>query len=492
MISFFILIYRKIYIRNNKFLNRFFYLLLLFVFSIILIIISPNLIRIIFGWDGLGLISFCLVIFYQNYSSYNSGIITVLINRIGDIFILMSIRLIIIYGRWNFFILNNFIELKILLFLIIFAGLTKSAQIPFSYWLPLAIAAPTPISALVHSSTLVTAGVYLIIRFRNYLIINNNIINFLLLISILTIFISGLIANFEYDLKKIIALSTLSQLGFIIITLRINLFILSFYHLLIHAIFKSLLFIRVGNIIHLTNNNQDIRLIGNLREFIPFTIIRFQITLFALCGFPFISGFYSKDLIIEILYFNKINIIILLISLISLIFTLVYSIRLIYYISFKEINLIRLNYIYESNISRYSLIILIILRILNGSILNWLFFFDNFILLKLNIKILTIYFILLSLFLFIFIKIINYLNLYYIRIYFRSMWFLNFFIKMLTNIIIKLRIKFFYYDKIWMEFYSTKIILQIYINYKNYFLNYNYKIFIILYWFIFIIIFFYL
>jgi len=179
------------------------------------------------------------------------------------------------------------------------AGITKRAQIPFSVWLPIAIAAPTPVSALVHSSTLVTAGVYLLIRF-NKILLFRGVDKVLFYVSVLTIFISGLIANFEIDLKKIIALSTLRQLGLIIIILRLGIKILAFYHLLTHAVFKSLLFICAGVIIHLINNNQDIRLRGKLNEFIPFTIIRFYISRLALMGFPFLAGFYSKDLAIEI------------------------------------------------------------------------------------------------------------------------------------------------------------------------------------------------
>jgi len=141
-------------------------------------------------------------------------------------------------------------------------------------WLPIAMAAPTPVSALVHSSTLVTADVYLIIRYRKFLLSRNiNIILYFL--SVVTIFIAGGIANVEFDLKKIIALSTLRQLGLIIITLRVGLRIISFYHLLTHAIFKSMLFICAGVIIHSIINNQDIRLFGNLKEVIPYTIIFF-------------------------------------------------------------------------------------------------------------------------------------------------------------------------------------------------------------------------
>ena len=172
------------------------------------------------------------------------------------------------------------------------------------------MAAPTPVSALVHSSTLVTAGVYLIIRFNKFLI-RTGTDKILFYLAIMTIFISGLIANFEVDLKKIIALSTLRQLGLIIIILSLGLNLLSFYHLLTHAIFKSLLFICAGIIIHLINNNQDIRLCGKLNEFIPFTIIRFYISSLALIGFPFLAGFYSKDLIIEMIYLININMFIL-------------------------------------------------------------------------------------------------------------------------------------------------------------------------------------
>jgi len=187
-------------------------------------------------------------------------------------------------------------ELFFVLGLAILAALTKRAQIPFSAWLPAAMAAPTPISALVHSSTLVTAGVYLMIRFRELLGVNR----VLYYLSVGTIFISGLGANFEMDLKRVIALSTLRQLGVIIIALSLGFLELAFFHLLIHALFKSLLFLCAGVYIHGLGDKQDVRLLRRVSERAPLTTFYFLGCSLALCGFPFISGFYSKDIILEI------------------------------------------------------------------------------------------------------------------------------------------------------------------------------------------------
>jgi NADH-ubiquinone oxidoreductase chain 5 len=215
----------------------------------------------------------------------------------------------------------------------VLAAITKSAQMPFSAWLPAAIAAPTPVSALVHSSTLVTAGVYLLIRF-NYLI---GVSNFLFFLGVLTILISGWGANFENDLKKIIALSTLRQLGLIIMTLGLGLSDLSFFHLLTHAIFKSLLFLCAGVFIHSMGDTQDIRIIGGLFVSCPVTSFYFIGSSFALCGFPFLSGFYSKDSILEshIIIFR--NIFYYLLIFVATIFTLSYSTRLLFYIFYNNL-----------------------------------------------------------------------------------------------------------------------------------------------------------
>lgn len=464
IISSIIILYRYVYIIGNKYIKRFIYLILLFVLSIILIIISPNIIRIIFGWDGLGLVSYCLIIFYQNYRSYNSGIVTVLCNRIGDVGLLIAIRLIISRGRWNI-ILYRF-ENRLIVLILLIAAITKRAQIPFSRWLPIAIAAPTPVSALVHSSTLVTAGIYLIIRFNKLLIINelNKILFFL---SVFTIFISGLIANLEVDLKKIIALSTLRQLGLIIIILSLGLDIIAFYHLLVHAIFKSILFMCAGAIIHSIFNNQDIRLLGNLKEIIPFVIMCFFIANLALCGFPFISGFYSKDFIMELIYRLEVNIYILIFIIISLIFTVSYSIRLYYYIFFGNLKFYRYKNLIEDKFINISIIILVFLRIVIGSILNWLFFFDYYLIfLRFNLKILTLLICIIGFLVIIIFKVKFLYNNLYIRYYLSSIWFKNYFyirIYVPFNLIGK---EIYIIDKTWVEFKGVDFLVYI-IKYIN-------------------------
>lgn len=380
---------------QDKFIIRFIILVLLFVLSMIFLIISPNIIRILLGWDGLGLVSYCLVIYFQNVKSYNAGILTALSNRIGDVLILLVIAWFLNYGSWNFIFYLDLIkidlEIKWISYLIVLAAITKRAQIPFSAWLPAAIAAPTPVSALVHSSTLVTAGIYLLIRF-NSLIVEGYVGYLLLLLSGLTIFMAGLGANFEFDLKKIIALSTLSQLGLIIRILSIGFPILAFFHLLTHALFKALLFICAGVVIHSIKNFQDIRYIGGLINQIPITITYFNVANLALCGFPFIAGFYSKDLILEIVSFSRINIVSYFLYYFSTGLTVCYSLRLIYFTIFR--NFIRWTFhglSDESKIITTGITGLLIITVIGGRLLRWLIFpTPNVLILSLFIKFITL------------------------------------------------------------------------------------------------------
>lgn len=395
LISSLVIFYSNQYIAEDFNVNRFILLVLIFVISIIILIIRPNLIRILLGWDGLGLVSYCLVIYFQNVKSYNAGILTALSNRIGDVALLLAIAWILNYGSWNYIfyldIINKSFEIIIIGSLVILAAITKSAQIPFSSWLPAAIAAPTPVSALVHSSTLVTAGVYLLIRF-NILLVDFFIGQFLLLISGLTIFIAGLGANFEFDLKKIIALSTLSQLGLIISILSIGFYKLAFFHLLTHALFKALLFICAGVIIHNTKNAQDIRFIGRLSIRIPLTCSCFNIANLALCGIPFLAGFYSKDLILEVVMLSYINFFSFFLFFFSTGLTVCYSFRLVYYSMTGDFNITSLNILNDKGWTiSFRIFFLIVIAIIGGRMLNWLIFFNpDIICLPFDIKILTL------------------------------------------------------------------------------------------------------
>nr|ASY98095.1 NADH dehydrogenase subunit 5 [Blepharopsis mendica] len=382
LISSLVILYSEDYMSGDFTLNRFIFLVLMFVLSMIFLIISPNLISILLGWDGLGLVSYCLVIYYQNVKSYNAGMLTALSNRVGDVALLMAIAWMLNFGSWNYiFWLDSLInqsEMCLISFLVVLAGMTKSAQIPFSAWLPAAMAAPTPVSALVHSSTLVTAGVYLLIRFSKAF--PYWLMNFLLVISVLTMFMSGLGANFEYDLKSIIALSTLSQLGLMMSILSMGFSDLAFFHLLTHALFKALLFMCAGMVIHNVKNFQDIRFMGNLSNFMPLTSSCFMVSNFALCGMPFLAGFYSKDMILEIISMSNMNMFMYFLYFFSTGLTVCYSFRLFYYVLWGDFNLVPMFKLSEEEwFMIYGMMGLMLFAVLGGSMLNWMIFMTPYL-----------------------------------------------------------------------------------------------------------------
>ena len=328
LISGSVIIFSSRYISQDPFLKRFTWLVILFVLSINFLVFIPSLPALLLGWDGLGIVSFALVIYYQNIKSLAAGILTVLANRVGDVIILLSVGIIVLPGYWNILIPWDFYLSSWLAFCILLAGITKRAQIPFSAWLPAAMAAPTPVSALVHSSTLVTAGVFLFIRFYPSLIKWEYFKPVLLFISVLTLLIAGIAANYENDLKKVIALSTLSQLGVIMIRLGLGRLYLALFHLYTHALFKALLFLCAGTIIHRSNNNQDVRYSGLIFVHLPYTVTCINIANLSLCGAPFLRGFYSKDLILEFSLENPVNTLIIVFIFLATGMTSAYSFRL--------------------------------------------------------------------------------------------------------------------------------------------------------------------
>lgn len=322
-----VLKFSTVYIKEDKFINRFTVLVLLFVLSINILIFLPHLIILLLGWDGLGIVSFILVIYYQNPKSLAAGIITALTNRIGDVILLLAIAWTLRQGQWNIIHIWHERDVSLQAIVITVAAITKSAQIPFSSWLPAAIAAPTPVSALVHSSTLVTAGVFLLIRFYDFLSTEWWFTPVLLLTAVSTTLIAGLRATTECDIKKIIALSTLSQLGIIIAAIGLNIIYLAYFHIITHALFKALLFVCAGCFIHNHIHSQDLRWIGNLSTQMPTATSCLIIANLALIGFPFMSGFYSKDLIVEASIFYQHNTLIIILIIFRIGLTSFYSIR---------------------------------------------------------------------------------------------------------------------------------------------------------------------
>nr|AQT38629.1 NADH dehydrogenase subunit 5 [Megathymus violae] len=396
LISSSVIYYSKSYMMSEMNLNRFIILVLMFIMSMILLIISPNIISILLGWDGLGLVSYCLVIYYQNWKSYNAGMLTALSNRIGDVFILMVISWMMNYGSWNYIFylnfMNNDLVMMMISMMIVIAAMTKSAQIPFSSWLPAAMAAPTPVSALVHSSTLVTAGVYLLIRFNN-LLLDTFFLKLLLLLSGLTMFMAGISANYEFDLKKIIALSTLSQLGLMMSILSMGMSDLAFFHLLTHAMFKALLFMCAGIIIHMMNDNQDIRLMGGISLYIPLTCLCLNISNLALGGIPFLAGFYSKDLILEMVMMSNLNMMIFFLYYFSTGLTMFYTIRLLMYLMINDYNLLVIYNLYDEDyIMLKSMFILMFMSVVIGGFLSWMIFiYPYMVYLPINLKLMVFY-----------------------------------------------------------------------------------------------------
>nr|ARW70296.1 NADH dehydrogenase subunit 5 [Kaburagia rhusicola ovatirhusicola] len=456
LISSMILLYSMEYMNFDFNKSRFLMLMNLFIMFMLLLIISPNMISILLGWDGLGMISFCLVIYYQNSKSYSSGFVTVFLNRIGDLFIILSLIWMLNFGSWNFIFLDYYKNLDYLFYIslmIMFASLTKSAQIPFSSWLPLAMAAPTPVSSLVHSSTLVTAGVYLMIRF-NEIFLEFFFFNYLLVLSCLTMFMSGLNAIFEFDLKKIIAFSTLSQMSFMFMILCMGKVEMCFFYLLMHALFKSMMFLSAGVLILNMNNNQDIRKMGGLINYLPFCGLIFIFTLMALCGFPFFCSFYSKDLIFEFFLMSNLNFIFFFFFLISFFLTFFYSIRVIYYLLLM--NFCMLNYLmiikFESNILILSMLFISFIMMFFGSFFMWLMFYKfDLILLEVKFKILSILILMFGIWFFF------ELNNFLFSLKFMFSFFNIFFFSLMWNLLF-FSINFFLNNFLFFGFFGQKVV----------------------------------
>ena len=314
--------YSAYYISKDIYKNRFILILFLFILSIIILAVSQNLLIALVGWDGLGITSYILVNYYQNTKSTSSATITIVINRLGDASLVIAIAIIIPSKYID--ILNFMTPPSIIL---IIAAIVKRAQFPFRSWLPAAIAAPTPVSSLVHSSTLVTAGLFLIIRHTELII--EQIYKWLIIIGVTTILFSSHSAYSESNIKKIIALSTLRQLGLIFLFLGCKQINITMFHLTIHAFFKSILFILAGTFLHNLQGNLDTRYIISNYTSYYLILVSAVIGNLALIGVPYYSGFFSKDLTIEVSISQIINNYITLSIILSIFITITYSYKII-------------------------------------------------------------------------------------------------------------------------------------------------------------------
>ncbi len=316
-------IYSIGYMSHDPHKPRFMSYLSLFTFSMLALVVSDNFLQLFFGWEGVGLCSYLLIGFwYKKESANNAAIKAFIVNRVGDFGLAIGIFLIFFYfGTINFDevfqLAPEFLEKKFIFFgiesslitlicLFLFIGaMGKSAQFLLHTWLPDAMEGPTPVSALIHAATMVTAGVFLVVRCSPLFEYSQTALNLVAIVGMLTAIFAASVALVQNDIKKIIAYSTCSQLGYMFFATGIGAYHVAMFHLFTHAFFKALLFLGSGSVIHAFKNEQDIRKMGGVMKKLPFTYIFMLIGTLALTGFPFLSGFYSKDAIIEFAYLSN-------------------------------------------------------------------------------------------------------------------------------------------------------------------------------------------
>ena len=316
-------IYSIGYMSHDPHKPRFMSYLSLFTFSMLVLVVSDNFLQLFFGWEGVGLCSYLLIGFwYKKEAANNAAIKAFIVNRVGDFGLAIGIFLIFFYfGTINFKevfdLAPQFLEKKLIFFgiesslitlicLFLFIGaMGKSAQFLLHTWLPDAMEGPTPVSALIHAATMVTAGVFLVVRCSPLFEYSQTALNLVTIVGMITAIFAASVALVQNDIKKIVAYSTCSQLGYMFFAAGVGAYHVAMFHLFTHAFFKALLFLGSGSIIHAFKDEQDIRNMGGIRKKLPYTYIFMLIGTLALTGFPFLSGFYSKDAIIEFAYLRN-------------------------------------------------------------------------------------------------------------------------------------------------------------------------------------------